>query len=73
MSDEERITLRIRRDGTVQGQTLGIKGSRCLAYIDVLRDLIAAEAVDSHFTEEYYEHADEESARHDVRLEHPTS
>ena len=72
MSDE-RITLRIRRDGTVEALTLGIKGPRCLDHIDVLRELVAAEAVDSRFTAEYYEQAEEGSVAQEVRLEHPSS
>jgi hypothetical protein len=66
----ERVTVKIRRDGTVEAQTLGIKGPRCLDYIAVLSDLVAAEAVDSHFTAEYYEQAEEQSVGQDVRLEH---
>ncbi|MBO6158025.1 MAG: DUF2997 domain-containing protein [Firmicutes bacterium] len=49
------ITLRIMKDGTVQGETHGIKGKACLSYIAVLEKLTAAKCVDSDFTAEYKE------------------
>lgn len=51
----KRVTLRIRRDGTVEAETHGIKGRECLPYIAELEDLLDAEAVDSDYTGEFYE------------------
>ncbi len=60
MSDQEKtITVRIARDGLVEAETHGLKGSECLPYIDVLQELLQAEVVDSRFTAEYYETATE--------------
>ncbi len=49
------ITLRIFKDGTVQGETHGIKGKACLNYIAILEQLTGAVCVDSDFTAEYKE------------------
>ena len=49
------ITLRIFKDGTVQGETHGIKGKACLNYISILEQLTGAKCVDSDFTAEYKE------------------
>lgn len=49
------ITLRIFKDGTVQGETHGIKGKACLNYISILENLTASRCVDSDFTAEYKE------------------
>jgi DUF2997 family protein len=50
----KRVTLRIRRDGTVEAETHGMKGRECLPYITRLEELLEAEAVDSDYTEDYY-------------------
>ncbi len=49
------ITLRIFKDGTVQGETFGIKGKACLNYIAILEQLTGGRCVDSDFTAEYKE------------------
>lgn len=49
------VTLRIRRDGTVEAETHGMKGSECLPHISELEQLLEAEAVDSNYTAEFYE------------------
>jgi len=49
------ITLRIFKDGTVQGETHGIKGKACLNYISILEKLTGSRCVDSDFTAEYKE------------------
>ena len=74
MSAEQRITVRVRPDGTVEAMTHGVKGTHCLGYVGVLEELIAAKAIDSHFTYEFYEYAGEQDSvrtEENVRLEAP--
>lgn len=52
------VTLRIRRDGTVEAETHGIKGRECLPHTAELERLLDAEAVDSEYTPEFYERVD---------------
>lgn len=51
----KQITLRIHPDGKIEGETHGIKGKACMKYIKILEQMLEAEAVDSDFTQEYYE------------------
>lgn len=53
----ERIVVRVGPDGTIAAETQGIKGSRCLDYINVLEDLLDAQTTNSAFTPEYHESA----------------
>lgn len=52
--DEPAITIRIGRDGSVRAETHGLKGPACLPFIPALEQLLQAEVVDSHFTDDYY-------------------
>ncbi len=52
------VTLRIRRDGTVEAETHGMKGRECLPYIAELERLLEAETVDSDYKAEFYEAAE---------------
>ncbi|WP_299444938.1 DUF2997 domain-containing protein [uncultured Phycicoccus sp.] len=49
----EQIIVRIRPDGTIQAETKGIKGPKCLASLDLLEQLLDAEVESSAFTDEY--------------------
>lgn len=50
----KRISVRIYPDGRVQAETQGIKGKKCTEYINILEELLKAEAVESEYTSEYY-------------------
>ncbi len=51
----EQIIVRVSPDGAVVAETRGVKGPRCLDYINLLEDLLDAQATDSAFTEAYFE------------------
>ena len=53
--DMKQLKIRLFRDGKVQGETEGIKGKACLDYVNILEQLTGARAVDSDYTDEYYE------------------
>ncbi|MFT4009184.1 MAG: DUF2997 domain-containing protein [Nocardioidaceae bacterium] len=54
MSNEQ-IIVRVTSDGQVHAETKGIKGPNCLDSIQLLEDLLDAEAITSAFTHEYNE------------------
>ena len=58
----EQIIVTIATDGAVVATTHGIKGTGCLDYINLLEDLLEAEATTSNYTPEYNETA---QSRHD--------
>ena len=52
---KKRIEIEIKNDGTISAETLGINGKKCIDYIEILEEILEAEAVDSDFKPEYYE------------------
>ncbi|MGI5237319.1 DUF2997 domain-containing protein [Dactylosporangium sp. CA-139066] len=49
----KRLVVTVAADGTVSAQTEGITGSKCLHYVAVLEDLLAAQTVHSEYTADY--------------------
>jgi hypothetical protein len=52
---EKRIRIEISPDGRIIAETEGIKGKECLSYIRIFENLMDAQAVDSTYTDEYFE------------------
>ncbi|MFD4957975.1 DUF2997 domain-containing protein [Microbacterium sp. NPDC058389] len=49
----KQLVVRLRADGTVDAETIGMHGSECLDHIEALEALLDAETVSSSFTEAY--------------------
>jgi len=49
----KQLVIKVRPDGTVNAETLNMKGQECLDYIAVLEDLLDAQTVTSSYTEDY--------------------
>lgn len=49
----EQIIVRIGTDGTIQAETKGMKGAKCLTSLELLEDLLDAQVTASAFTDEY--------------------
>jgi len=52
---DQRVKIEIGIDGKIKAETLGIKGKKCLDFIQILEQMLDAETVDSEYTEEYLE------------------
>lgn len=52
---KKQLKIRIREDGAIHAETIGIKGEACLAYIQLLENLLEAKTTESSFTNEYFE------------------
>jgi len=50
---KKQLQIRIHPDGSIDAQTLGVKGAKCASYIDTLEALLEAKTVVSSYTEEY--------------------
>jgi hypothetical protein len=59
------VIVRVTSDGTISAETVGIKGPKCLDYIELLEDLLDANTVRSNFTHEFQEH--EDATHYEVR------
>lgn len=53
MSKKMKITL--SPSGEIQMETIGVKGKKCLDYIEVLKKLVRVKVDDPKLTHEYYE------------------
>lgn len=49
----KQLVVRLRADGTVDAETIGMHGAECLDHIEALEALLEAETVSSRFTEDY--------------------
>ncbi|MBO1515415.1 DUF2997 domain-containing protein [Metabacillus bambusae] len=52
---EKRVRIEIGIDGKIKAETLGIKGKKCLEFIQILEQMLDAETIDSEYTSEYLE------------------
>jgi hypothetical protein len=51
----QQIIVTIAADGEIKAETVGIKGARCLDFVEVLENLMDATSFESKFTSEYHE------------------
>lgn len=51
----KKLIIKINKDGSINAETQGIKGSKCMDYIKVVENLLEAETVDSEYTKEFFE------------------
>ncbi|MFI5912982.1 DUF2997 domain-containing protein [Dactylosporangium sp. NPDC051541] len=49
----KRIVVTVAEDGTISAETVGVTGSKCLDYVAVLEELLAAQTVHSEYTREF--------------------
>ncbi len=54
MSDKK-LKIKLLPNGEIQMETHGIKGKKCLDYIDVLKKLVNVKITDTQLSQEYYE------------------
>lgn len=51
----KKLKIKLLPNGEIQMETVGIKGKKCLDYIDVLKKLVDAKITDTQLSQEYYE------------------
>jgi len=49
----KQLRIQLRKNGSVEAETLGMHGQECLDYIDILEELLEADVVTSSYTEDY--------------------
>ena len=54
MSDKK-LKIKLLPTGEIIMETHGVKGKKCLDYIEILKKLVDAKITDTKLTEEYYE------------------
>ena len=63
---KKQIKIKIYPTGKIESETIGIKGKACLGYIKEIEQLTGANAVNSNFTNEYYEQETENKINNEV-------
>ncbi len=51
----KQIKFKLLPNGQIQAETVGMKGSECLNYIDLMTKLTNSEIIENEHTSEYYE------------------
>ena len=51
----KKLKIKLLLNGEIQMETVGIKGKKCLDYIEVLKKLVDAKITDTQLSQEYYE------------------
>lgn len=52
---EKKLKIKLLPNGEIQMETHGIKGKKCLDYIDLLKKLVDVKITDTQLSQEYYE------------------
>ena len=63
MSDKK-LKIKLLPNGEIQMETHGVKGKKCLDYIDVLKKLVDVKITDTQLSQEYYETENEVSSEY---------
>ena len=51
----KKLKIKLLTNGEIQMETQGVKGKKCLDYIDVLKKLVDVKITDTQLSQEYYE------------------
>ena len=51
----KKLKIKLLPNGEIQMETIGIKGKKCLDYIEVLKKLVDAKITETQLSQEYYE------------------
>ena len=68
---DKKLKIKLLPNGEIVMQTQGVKGKKCLDYIDVLKKLVNVNITDTQLSQEYYETELEVSntENHEIRNE----
>lgn len=51
----KKMQIKLLPNGEIQMETIGVKGKKCLDYIEILKKLVNCNIVDTQLSHEYYE------------------
>ena len=51
----KKIQIKLSPNGEIEMKTLGIKGKKCLDYIEILKKLVDVNVTNTELSQEYYE------------------
>lgn len=53
------LIIKIKKDGSIEAKTKGIKGKSCEEYVKVIEELTDSKVIRKEYTEEYYQNENE--------------
>ncbi len=56
----KKLIIKIRKDGSIEAETKGIKGKKCEDYIKIIEELTDSKVINKEYTPEYHENEEEE-------------
>ena len=66
---EKKLKIKLLPNGEIQMETQGVKGKKCLDYIDVLKKLVDVKITETQLSQEYYETESEVTNTADVKID----
>ena len=66
---EKKLKIKLLPNGEIQMETQGVKGKKCLAYIDVLKKLVDVKITDTQLSQDYYEPESEVTNTADIKID----
>lgn len=51
----KKMKIKLLPNGEIQMETIGVKGKKCLDYIEILKKLVDVKITDTQLSQEYYE------------------
>ena len=66
---EKKLKIKLLPNGEIQMETQGVKGKKCLDYIDVLKKLVDVKITDTQLSQEYYETESEVTNTADIKID----
>ncbi len=64
----KKLKIKLLSNGEIQMETHGVKGKKCLDYIDLLKKLVDVKISDIKYSQEYYETETEITTDENARL-----
>lgn len=64
----KKMKIRLLPNGEIQMETIGVKGKKCLDYIEVLKKLVDVKVTDTQLSQEYYETETDVSSTENVEI-----
>ncbi len=56
----KKLQIKLLPNGEIQMETQGVKGKKCLDYIEILKKIVDVKILDTQLSQEYYETEQEE-------------
>lgn len=64
----KKLKIKLLPNGEIQMETQGVKGKKCLDYIEILKKLVDCKITDTQLSQEYYESESEITSNNNAEI-----